>query len=263
MPRLLLLAAVLSLIALAVRSIALHVAAALEPGPDDRPPPDPTEAEEAQSGAFVHRVLMDAYGVEREDWALERVHRVEQRLQRGTRLGERKRVEILWIPECNAFTAPGPWIYVSRRLLERCPDDDTLAMIVAHELAHHHLGHLDSPLGADWLWLLQRLATSPEQEADADAQGFNLCLRAGYDPERCLHAFDILEAHALDLGDRAGVYGPEREIAAALDGQPEWRVNLERWLHTRRRGYAPVRERRAALWNAYQAALAASRLQTG
>ena len=263
MPRLLLFAAVLSLIALAVRSIALHVAAALEPGREDRPPPEPTEEEKAQDGGFMHRVLMDAYGVERERWALERVQRVERRLQRGRRLMDRKRVEILWIPECNAFTAPGPWVYISRRLLERCPDDDSLAMIVAHELAHHDLGHLASPLGADWLWLIQRLATSPEQEAEADAHGFNLCLAAGYHPERCLHAFDILEAHALDQGDRAGVYGPEREIAAALDGQPEWRVALERWLHTRRRGYAPVRERKAALWDAYQAALAASRLQTG
>jgi len=263
MPRLLLLAAILTLIAVAFRSIALHVSAAIAPGPDDRPPADPTPEEQAQDGAFVHRVLVDAYGVEREDWALERVQRVERRLQRGRPLLDRKRVEILWIPECNAFTAPGPWIYVSRRLLERCPDDDAVAMIVAHEIAHHDLGHLRPPLGADWLWMLQRIATSPEQEADADAHGFNLCLAAGYDPERCLHAFDILEAHALDLGDRAGVYGPEREMAAALNGPPEWRVALERWLHTRRRGYAPVRERRAALRHAYQAALAASRLQTG
>jgi predicted Zn-dependent protease len=261
MPRLLLLLSIFTLIVLAVRGVLLHLAGAAGARQRQRPRVEPAAADQAQDGGFMHRVLMDAYGVEREAWALQRVQRVERRLQRGRRLADRRRVEILWIAECNAFTAPGPWVYVSRRLLERCPDDDTLAMIVAHELAHHDLGHLASPLGANWLWLIQRLATSPEQEAEADAHGFNLCLAAGYDPERCLHAFDLLEAHALDQGDRAGVYGPEREIAAALDGQPEWRVTLERWLHTRRRGYAPVRERKAALWDAYQAAL--SRLQTG
>jgi predicted Zn-dependent protease len=252
MARLILFLLVLSVIGLGVRAIARHLAMILGPRPGQ---PEPVDDEEADSGAFLHRVLMDAYGAEREPWALERAARVEATLQANRPEQDRYRVEILWIPECNAFTGRGPWIYVSRRLLERCRSDDALAMIVAHEIAHRDLGHTDGLGGL--LWLLERMAISPEMEADADAHGFNLCLAAGYDPARCLSAFEVMEESALDWHDLAGVFGPEAEIAAALDGKPEWRVALERWRHTRRRGYAPVRERRAVLWAAYREALAA------
>lgn len=251
MPRLVLFAAVLLLIALAVRSVARHVAALLGPGPGSAPEPHP---EETGPGELLHRVVMDAYGLEREGWATQRARRVEARLQTGCRAGDRLRVEILWIPECSAFTAPGRWIYVSRRLLERCPDDDALALVVAHEIAHHRLGHLDGdPVGR----LLARLAFSPEQERDADLAAFRMCLDAGFDPRRCLHAFTLMEDDSLDRGDRAGVFGSEREIAAILDGEPQWRVELERWLHTRRRGYAPLRERMEVVRDAYPQAFAA------
>jgi predicted Zn-dependent protease len=251
MARVILLALILLIILLGVRSITLHIRGALgQPGADS-PEPRTAEEEDIGTGAFLHRVLMDAYGAEREAWALERVARVEQRLQADRPAGERLAVEILWIPECNAFTGPGRWVYVSRRLLERCKSDDALAMIVSHEIAHHDLGH---PGTGDLLWVLERLMSSPEMEAEADAHGFNLCIAAGYDPKKCLSLFDILEDDSLDWGDRAGVFGSDAEIDAALADEPEWRRALERWVHTRRRGYLPIRDRKSALWSAYIAA---------
>jgi len=42
----------------------------------------------------------------------------------------------------DAFTAPGRYIYVTGRLMEYCPGEASLAFTIAHELAHHDLGHL-------------------------------------------------------------------------------------------------------------------------
>ncbi|HEX8670831.1 MAG TPA: hypothetical protein VF710_03040 [Longimicrobium sp.] len=132
--------------------------------------------------------------------------------------------------------------------------EDAVAMMVAHEIAHHDLGHLDS--ASPLMWMVRRRLHGPEHEAEADAHGFNLCLAAGYDPWRAFHLFDVLEAHALDVGALSAVFGPENAIAAALADAPEWKVELLRWLHARRTGYLPLRERKAALADAYEAATA-------
>src|SRR5207253_1663864 len=115
------------------------------------------------------------------------------------------------------------YIYVLRELLQRCASDDPVAFVLAHEMAHHDLGHLDPfagraaflrriPAGADVALLLraaQWLLISPEAESAADAYAVDLCLRAGFDGRRCLELFDILEAAALDYRDIDIVFGPE------------------------------------------------------
>jgi hypothetical protein len=248
-----LLLSILSLILLAGRSIALHLDLPRDDSSRGRAP-EPTDAHEVESGAFLHRVLMEAYGAERQAWALDRVARVSQRLQGSRPPESRVPVEILWIPECNAFT-DGHCVYVSRRLLERCRDDETLAFFVGHEIAHIDLGHFDHA-GPFWLWLMQRAAVRPQMERDADRQGLNLCLAAGYPVEGCLKAFDLLESAALDARDGAAVFGPEAEGSRAPGERPAWRVWLDRWISLHRRGYAPIRERKATLHAAYLEAVA-------
>ncbi|MFA6464435.1 MAG: M48 family metalloprotease, partial [Desulfurivibrionaceae bacterium] len=41
----------------------------------------------------------------------------------------------------NAFAAPGGLIFVSRGMLRCCQDEDTLAAVLAHEIAHVQLKH--------------------------------------------------------------------------------------------------------------------------
>ena len=111
---------------------------------------------------------------------------------------------VIWSDEHTAFTVPGRTIYVSRRLLERLADDDAAAFVVAHELAHHRLGHVPKPLTAAskvplWVLLgvLRNLIARPDHEREADLVAIQMCLDAGYDLERCLGAFRYLSAPPL------------------------------------------------------------------
>ena len=74
----------------------------------------------------------------------------------------------------------------------------------------------------------------------------DLCINAGYDPRDCLWLFDQLENRLLDLGDLAGVYGPQKSDDELLPTAP-FMTRLRMWAWQRTRGYLPVRDRRRAL----------------
>jgi hypothetical protein len=70
---------------------------------------------------------------------------------------------------------------------------------------------------------------------------------AGFDPERCVAIFDVLEDEMLDYGDLDGVFGPDDmapEPKGALGG---WVNQARRWGWERLRGYPSLRERREVL----------------
>ena len=48
---------------------------------------------------------------------------------------------ILETEDINAFAAPGGFIFLSRGMLRLCRDEDELAAVLAHEVAHVNLGH--------------------------------------------------------------------------------------------------------------------------
>jgi Zn-dependent protease with chaperone function len=154
--------------------------------------------------------------VERDGWVGERVERVMARLQRDVPEADRLETLVIWTDEHTAFTALGRTIYFSRRLFERMRDDDAAAFVMAHEIAHHRLGHL--PDMRSWWGLLPlRIAIArlrhticgPEDEHEADLLAIELCMDAGYDVERCLDALDILAQVSLDYGDVDNVLGGE------------------------------------------------------
>lgn len=149
--------------------------------------------------------------IERDGWAGERVDRVTAALQRDVPVAERLATLVVWMNEWAAFTGPGRTLYVSRRLLETLPTDDAAAFVVAHELAHHQLGHVPR-LSPGWravagvgLAMLQRLVHRPGRERDADLRAIELCIAAGYDVDACLVALARMEHEALDWGDVDGV----------------------------------------------------------
>ena len=83
-------------------------------------------------------------------------------------------------------------------------------MVVAHEIAHHDLGHLRLtwPKHPTMSWLhhaLQTQISSQDNELAADRRGIALCKDAGYDPYACLKLFEVLEAINLDYGYVDGV----------------------------------------------------------
>jgi hypothetical protein len=203
---------------------------------------------------WLHRLIAQTAHMETEPWAIDRVRRVEERLQAGRPEQSRLTVEIPWLEAMRAFTTRGRYIHFSRRLYERCATDEQVAFIVAHEIAHHDLGHisssgLDHVPGAEVLGFGAQLFThalyGPEREAAADQHGLNLCLAAGYDGSKCLEVFDILEQHALDMGDDDLVYGPDD----ALMPDVNWLNRMRTWAWQRRRGYFSIYERRQRLQN--------------
>jgi Zn-dependent protease with chaperone function len=204
-------------------------------------------------GDWLHAKLAEEFSEETEAWAVERVGRVTERLN-AVRTAcpvpgaapYALRTHILWVGQMNAFAAPGRWIYLTRALLQRCDGDEPVAFVLAHEMAHHDLGHvrmlgpalskLRGLPGNLFIISLPRLLElgfrSAEREAAADSYALDLCLAAGYDGHRCLELLDILEAEALNYRDLDSVFGPDSGET------PFWR-----W----RRGYPSLRARRDAL----------------
>jgi hypothetical protein len=215
--------------------------------------------------AWIHQRLLDAYACEPDGWAVDQVRRIEARLQADVPPEERLETVILWIAEANAFVMPGRHVYVSRRLIERTRNDEQVAFILAHEIAHQRLGHVSRlgdvldrvpeparEIAANLMVARALMLHGAEREAEADAHGFNLCLAAGYDPHRCASALDVMEQVSLDYGDTEGVFGPDAAIDAELNGEPEWMVSMRIWLWERRHGYPSLRERKARLLAAYE-----------
>jgi hypothetical protein len=213
------------------------------------------------AGEWLHNRLREVFGLESEEWATQRVRRVERQLQVKRAPRARLTPEILWTSGANAFAAPGRYIYITRELLQRAATDDPVAFILAHEMAHHDLGHLDPlagrrrllqhiPAGANIALLIRAaewLLIGPEAEADADSYAFSLCLKAGYDGRKCLEAFDILEAEALAFRDIDIVFGPEESLVDSVQGVRSWVARAKRWGWQRARHYLPIRDRKERL----------------
>ncbi|MGC4046334.1 MAG: M48 family metallopeptidase [Armatimonas sp.] len=214
---------------------------------------------EEEVGNEVHAQLIDAFGLETEAWATERVARVMEALNR-VRLscpepGAAPRelvAEILWLQGMNAFTLPGHYVYLSRRLLERTGSDDSVAFALAHEAAHQDLGHvrlltpmlsrfgktMGTAIGAV-VRLAERVVYSPEQERAADAYALDLSLAAGYRPDSGLTLFSILEQESLDLRDIEGVFGPDTpsKLWEKLRGYPSIHQRKDELIARLRREY--------------------------
>ena len=212
-------------------------------------------------GTWLHSEVAGECVIETTGWAPERAARVSQRLQSVVREGERFDVVVPWSDGLTAFTAPGRYIYFTRRLLERCPDDDSAAFIVAHEIAHHELGHLRifshrlaalARVSHGWLvaaslHTIERAMYGPENESAADHRALDLCLEAGYDGRKCLRVFDILTQHALDFGDITGTLGLDTDADDDGSGELPWTTRLRTWTWEHMRGYPSMQDRRAAL----------------
>ena len=207
-------------------------------------------------GEWFYQQIAKAFLFKRSEW----VDSIAAHLQSGRASDELREVIVVWLSDMTAFTAPGRYIYVTGRLLEYCPGDASLAFTIAHELAHHDLGHLRyfprwfRGLATHWITEIiflvvhgvQHFFYSPERESAADRYALDLCIQAGYDPQDCLHLLDQLEDRLLDLGDIDGVFGPSESDDELLPNAP-FMTKLRIWAWQRTRGYLPVRDRRRAL----------------
>ena len=125
--------------------------------------------------------------------------------------GMRFQYRIVNSPNVNAVTFPGGKVYVERGLLEMVQNEDELAALLAHEMAHAAARHgtrqlsgqllvqapasvlAGLPTNDGWMEQLTRLGISlaprasflrysPDQEVDANTIAITALLRAGYSP---------------------------------------------------------------------------------
>ena len=217
--------------------------------------------DELELGDAIYAAIKENVTIESAPWAIERVNRIMTRFAKVRGKQDEFVVVIPWTQnDYSAYTAPGRYIFFSRNLFQRCSSDDMAALVIAHEMAHHDLGH--TTLVRTWFSRaahlpfkvlvsgLYRLAEKsiygPERERDADRLALELCVAAGYDGEKCISFFDIMEQIYLDWRDIDGVHGPD-EVYDDLTGNTSWSSKIRIWLHQRQRGYHSVRDRKQML----------------
>jgi peptidase M48-like protein len=208
-------------------------------------------------GEWLHDRLHEEVHFETEAWALDRARRVQDRLQAGRAEECRLIIEIPWMDAVTAFTGPGRYVYFSRSLYQLCGTDAEVALVIAHEIAHHDLGHVKSfgswatkiascpgaNLFAYAFLSLERHLHGPKNECDADRYGLDLCLAAGYQAQDCLELFNVFEQYALDMENCEMVYGPE----VPDDEKESWKAKMKTWSWVHKFGYLPIAERRQML----------------
>src|SRR5215510_14272046 len=147
----------------------------------------------------LHSIFLRDFGLASGGFSHERVARAMVALNAARAPLAPMVGEVLWLSPPTAFTLPGPYIYITRRLIERCRSDDPVAFVLAHEIAHHDLGHLERPerwvdralvlmpatLAVLALEQLTRWLYSRDNELAADAYALDLCRKAGFNPKRC------------------------------------------------------------------------------
>jgi predicted Zn-dependent protease len=177
-------------------------------------------------GERLHSTFLRELGLIGQDFSHEKVARAMAALNAARAHLAPMVGEVLWLSPPTAFTLPGPYVYVTRRFIERCRSDDPVGFLLAHEIAHHDLGHLKraerwvdaafayipAALAVLALEQLARWLYSRDNELAADAYALDLCRKAGFDLKRCLQCFDILTWYSLDIHDLDGVYGSDEEI---------------------------------------------------
>ncbi len=95
-------------------------------------------------GRAVAARIVDQYGVLDDDEATRYVNRVGHSLAFGANhpyVYSRYRFIILDTDESHAFAVPGAYVFISRGMLRYTIDEDTLAAILAHEIAHIKFDH--------------------------------------------------------------------------------------------------------------------------
>ena len=218
------------------------------------------EKNKTSIGEIIYNALSEQCIFETENWAVECIDKIMEKFSKSCNLEKDYKVVIPWLNEFTAFTIPGNYIFFSRKLFQECSSEAMVAFIIAHEISHHKLGHLEKfpqsfseskkaeiqILIAALYRVVETRIHGPELECDADRLAIEMCILAGYDPFECLEIFRKLEKIALDIGDLEAVFGPDESDDELLpDASKATKIKI--WLYQRKKGYLPIRDRRQML----------------
>ncbi len=166
-----------------------------------------SEDREFQIGLNLAKKIEKEFKIIKDSRQLRRLNKILARLLKvQERKGTVFYIDIIDNKEINAFTIPGGHIYVFKGLLEFVENDDELAYVLAHEIAHqvarHPIKKLQTLLGINVLQILVShtessefikgldlalasilSAYSQEDEFLADSLAVKYLKRAGFSPE--------------------------------------------------------------------------------
>ncbi|MCS7065050.1 MAG: M48 family metallopeptidase, partial [Fimbriimonadales bacterium] len=174
-----------------------------------------SKQDEVRIGKEVSLEVEKAYKLDPNPAHQQRVQLIGQRLLTVARVEPYEYTfKVLDSDEVNAFALPGGPVYIMRGLLEMVGDDDELACVMGHELAHINRRHAAKQVTrGTWASVLIVLGTrgkvrdiaeltatllqlkySRNQEYEADRLGIEYAYRAGYDPNGMIRFFQKLQA---------------------------------------------------------------------
>jgi predicted Zn-dependent protease len=132
---------------------------------------------------------------------------------------------ILEDEQINAFCLPGGKIVVFTGLLKFVRDDDELATVIAHEVAHTLAGHQNERTVRDRTDDdgLLGLPYSHDKEAEADRIGLLLMTNAGYDSHRAVEFW-----RRIMMARRRGI--PEPELVSDHPNSAHRIVQMKSWI---------------------------------
>ncbi len=155
-----------------------------------------------------------------------RLERLVARLAKATpRSVKDWHVYLVEDPRPNAFTTGGGHLFITTGMVRLLGDDERVATVLAHEMAHNTLAHViyarekkamardahafswELARSTNMEWLGKSLSFivnttlnsySRQQEDEADAEGLDYLVKAGWEPQVALRTFDVLAKHYHD-----------------------------------------------------------------
>lgn len=120
-------------------------------------------------------------------------------------------VELVACAVANSEIRPGGWVTICLQIVDAAKTEDELAFVIAHEMSHILLGHLDNAAPN------RRIVRDPRSELDADLLGLELASNAGYASSGAVRFFNLLFDLAIETDqlNEAGIIDWRRERVMA------------------------------------------------
>ena len=177
-------------------------------------------SDELEIGRQAFREALKQQRVVRDGPQVDKVRRVSERIAKAIAIEPLQREINLRVADyqfeweyavikddrINAFCLPGGKIVVFSGLIDFVRNDDQLATVIAHEVAHAVAHHASERIATEHSIRnpLTRLAYNRDQESEADHIGAFLMTFAGYDPDEALAFWEQMES-----ASKRGIHLPE------------------------------------------------------
>ena len=206
-----------------------------------------SQKQEISMGQEVARQLENQYGLYQDEEVQARIDRIGRSLvANASRKDLPYTFKVLNTQDVNALACPGGFIYVYKGLVDFMTSDDELAAVLGHEIGHiekrHTVHQIEKQMALSLLTILAGVASgdpgagmvlastasqalmasySRGDESEADAEGFILARKAGYNPYGSFVTMAKLEDMTKDMGNPGyGLFSshpdPESRMRKAL-----------------------------------------------